>query len=426
MSRFAGNSLKGTRLPTTGEEILGIFLKDGTLFREYQHKLNANWFGPYRSIFETMREVDKHQLVTFRNVGIQHPDQIELLHALYQSAVSIYRLPELIEKLKREQLSQTLVNISERYRYALEEGEDPNDILSEMQREINVLANTEAGELFDPEIDVQEFIEYVEKITHDPSGAFGMMTGLHELDRITTGFHRTDFIVIGARTSMGKSAFAIEVALRLNKQGYKVAIFSLEMSKKQIYFRMLANLMGVHLKVLRTGQLAKERLPEVKRYRELLSQFYVDDTRGVSADYIADRMRHLKRRQGLDFVIVDYIQDIKEKGEHNDNTGSAIGRICRKLRAAAQECDCAVMALSQVTREVEKREDKRPNNSDLSGSTGIETSADVIAFLYRDDYYDPNTDRKNILEVNFTKQRNGEIGGIDLYYDHNCQRIQNL
>ncbi|WP_042229663.1 DnaB-like helicase C-terminal domain-containing protein, partial [Paenibacillus popilliae] len=155
---------------------------------------------------------------------------------------------------------------------------------------------------------------------------------------------------------------------------------------------------------------ARNHYETMQKRKEELKTIYVDDTRGVSADYIVDAMRRLKRTQGLDFVVVDYLQDVKERGETNDNSGSALARICRKLRAAAKECDCHVMGLSQVVRGVDDRQDKRPGNSDLAGSTGIETSADVITMLYRDDYYNRDSEKKNTLEVNFTKQRNGKLG----------------
>lgn len=187
--------------------------------------------------------------------------------------------------------------------------------------------------------------------------------------------------------------------------------------------RMMANLMGISHEVLRTGQMAAELLPKFHEMKKLLYGIYVNDTRGVDCEYITDIMRRLKRTQGLDFVVVDYLQDVKEKGEVNDNQGSALARVCRKLRTAAQELDVPVMALSQVARAVEDRQDKRPLNSDLSGSTGIETSADVIALLYRDEYYNPTPENEGILEVNFTKQRNGKLGKVELYYDKVRQRI---
>lgn len=182
---------------------------------------------------------------------------------------------------------------------------------------------------------------------------------------------------------MGKTVFVIEMFLRLSN-GYKCAMFSLEMSKQQLYFRMMSNLMQVNFELFRTGRLAPNHYQNMQKYKDELKKLYIDATRAVSADYIADEMRRLKRTQGLDFVVVDYLQDVKEQGEINDNGGSALARVCRKLRAAAKECDCHVMGLSQVVRGVEDRKDKRPGNADLSGSTGIETNADVIALLYRD------------------------------------------
>ena len=274
-----------------------------------------------------------------------------------------------------------------------------------------------------PDKDVDDFRNWVEVLIRDPKKAFGLLTGFDSIDRITTGYHRGDLIVVGARTSMGKSAFMIDQVLRLHQKGYKTAIFSLEMSKRQIFLRAVANLMGTHLETLRTGQLAADLLPIFRQCVEKLRGMFVDDTRGIDAEYIGDVCRKLKRTQGLDFVVVDYLQDVKERGEHNDNQGSALARICRKLRTIAQQQDCAVMALSQVTRAVEDRKDKRPTNADLSGSTGIETSADVIALLYREDAYNPSSQTRSIMEVNFTKHRNGKLGKVELHYDKDTQRL---
>jgi replicative DNA helicase len=241
---------------------------------------------------------------------------------------------------------------------------------------------------------------------------------------LTSGFHRHDLSVVGARTSMGKSAFMIELVLRLQQKGYKCAIFSLEMTRKQILNRMIANVCKIPLKDIKHGKIDEVMYRMMKMEKSRLESVYVEDARGVTADYITDMMRMLKRKQGLDFVVVDYLQDVKERGEENDNQGSALSRICRKLRKGALDCDCHVMALSQVKREVENRNDKRPMNSDLSGSTGIETSADVIALLYRDEYYHPKTEKQGIIEVNFTKQRNGGVGRVELYYDKDIQRMR--
>lgn len=368
-----------------------------------------------------MLQVDSEEGLTFKGLGVRCDiHQIKELHALRDTFISTRRINNLIKKAKEQHLATRLKNIA--YRLQDVSATTANEALRELQKKAYELFTSDTDEIGDMDKEVESFVEWVEEITHDPSKAFGLITGISDMDRITTGWHRQDLIVVGARTSMGKSAFMIENVLRLHQAGYKCAIFSLEMSKKQIYFRMMANLMKVSLEVLRTGQLAKSLLPKLKTLSERLKGIYVDDSRGVDSEYIADVMRRLKRTQGLDFVVVDYLQDVKEQGETNDNAGSALGRVCRKLRTAAQECDVPIMALSQVTRAVEDRKDKRPGNADLSGSTGIETSADVIALLYRDDYYNPEAS-PGILEVNFTKQRNGKVGKVELYYDKTTQSI---
>ena len=203
------------------------------------------------------------------------------------------------------------------------------------------------------------------------------------------------------------------------------AVFSLEMSKRQVYMRLAAAAYGIQLYDFKTGGLSDETILKLRKHDDFWNRIIIDDTRAVTADYIADTMQAIKNQLGLDFVIVDYLQDIKEIGEHTDNTGSALMRICRKLRKAAQDCNVPIMAMSQISRDVEKRNaDKRPSNSDLSGSTGIETSADVIGLLYRDDYYNPESAEPNVLELNITKHRNGATGQVKFQYDKTTQRIR--
>lgn len=423
---YVENRLNAMELPSTGEEILGIFLKDPSLFKDYRNKLTSVMFAEYKWLFDIMIEVDQTEEMNFRSIAGRCREQIELLHQLRNSVATTSLLPNLVTKLKKEHLNNRIQDIVRTTFQKSSEGQDPDEVLRQLQQESFALTTTETDGVVDPDQDVEEWHEWINGIMDDPSKALGMMTGLDEMDRLTTGWHRTDFIVIGARTSMGKSAFMLENVLRLTKAGYKCAIFSLEMTKRQIYNRMMANLMGVSLEIFRTGQLAKERRNEIDRWKELLKSVYVDDSRGVSADYITDSMRQLKRTTGLDFVVVDYLQDVKEQGEHNDNSGSALARVCRKLRAGAKESHCAIMGLSQVSRAVEERQDKRPSIADLSGSTGIETSADVIGMLYRDEYYNQESALRGILEVNFGKQRNGKVGKVELVYVKDYQRIVNF
>jgi len=411
---------------TTREAILGIYLKDAKIFRETRRKVKAELFGDLKWLFETMVKLDDQDALNFKTVVLNHSESAMFLHHIKNETGSTNAIDTLINQLKQEHLSFHLENVLYSTQLNMR-SEAPNDVLSALKNAVDQLTITECGEPHDPVQDVEEWYGWLQAVMENPGMAYGLLTGIEDMDRITTGFHRQDFIVVGARTSMGKSAFMLDVVLKLTANNYKCAIWSLEMSKRQIYLRTMANLLNCSLEVLKTGQLAKERLPEVKKYKEFLKKLYIDDTRGVSADYIADEMRRIKRTRGLDFVVVDYIQDVKEKGEQNDNGGSAIARVCRKLRSAAQQCDVPVMALSQVTRDVESRQDKRPGSADLAGSTGIETSADVIAMLYRDEYYNPGTTKTpGIIEVNFCKQRNGGLGKVELFYDKRCQRISSL
>lgn len=415
------------RQAAANEELLGAFLKDPTLFPNYKAGLTPEHFGEYDWLYRIMLETDAEEGLSFRGV-VQRcdMDSLKVLHELRSAYYSENRIPGLIRTLKNNLLKEKLLGISRQIVDTAEGGEEPDEVLRNLQKSVFELSTSESKDSSDPERDVEEWADYVMKLSKNPEMAFGLLTGMNTIDGMTTGWHKTDFSVVGARTSMGKTAFVIEMLLRLSRNGYKCAMFSLEMSKQQLYFRMMSNLMQVNFKLFRTGRLAPNHYEHMQKHKNELKKLYIDDTRAVSADYIADEMRRLKRTQGLDFVVVDYLQDVKEQGEINDNGGSALARVCRKLRAAAQECDCHVMGLSQVVRAVEDRKDKRPGNADLSGSTGIETSADVIALLYRDDYYNPDTDKPNILEVNFTKQRNGELGKVELYYDRTTQKISEL
>ncbi|MNS39867.1 Replicative DNA helicase [compost metagenome] len=410
------------------EELLGNFLKDPTLYRANKHVITPDLFTEYEWLYRLMEQVDTEEGLTFKGVTQRCSiSQVKVVQMLRDSAYNENRVPLLIRQLKKSRLSGDIISLSKEVLERATNGADPDEILRDIQNTAFVLETSESGGMHDPGKDVDEWADYMLRLHDNPSLAFGLMTGIQSLDRITKGWHRQDFSVVGAWTSMGKTAFTIENVLCLNQAGYKCAMFSLEMIKRQLYTRMMANRLQVDLEQFSTGNLARQHYEErMLREKEALKSIYVDDTRGVSADYIIDVMRRIKRTQGLDFVVVDYIQDVKETGEQNDNGGSALARVCRKLRAAAKEMDCHVMGLSQVTRGVNERQDKRPLVSDLAGSTGIETSADVIALLYRDDYYNRDTEKKNIIEVNFAKQRNGKLGTVELYYDRSMQTIREL
>lgn len=414
------------RMPMPHEELLGMCLRDPTVFRDYFTSLDESHFPQYEWLYRKMKELDEADALTMRNIGEECREHLKTIQSLYNTVVSTRLAHEKVRQVKSIRLSEQMNMTFTSAMTDLQYGTEPDEVYRDTMRKMDLLQTSDVGGLIDTNKALEEWLVWLDEVRADPTKAFGLMTGLQELDMVTTGFHRHDLSVIGARTSMGKSAFMIEMVLRLQKNGLKTAIFSLEMTRKQILNRMVANLCRIPLKELKQGRIDEVKYRMIRMERDRLEQIYVDDTRGVSADYITDTMRMLKRKQGLDFVVVDYLQDVKEKGEETDNQGSALARVCRKLRKGALDCDCHVMSLSQVKREVENRNDKRPMNSDLSGSTGIETSADVIALLYRDEYYNPKTEKAGIIEVNFTKQRNGGVGRVELKYDKDIQRMFGL
>jgi replicative DNA helicase len=413
-------------MPMPHEELLGMCLRDPTVFRDYFTSLDESHFPQYEWLYRKMKELDEADALTMRNIGEECREHLKTIQSLYNTVVSTRLAHEKVRQVKSIRLSEQMNMTFTSAMTDLQYGTEPDEVYRDTMRKMDLLQTSDVGGLIDTNKALEEWLVWLDEVRADPTKAFGLMTGLQELDMVTTGFHRHDLSVIGARTSMGKSAFMIEMVLRLQKNGLKTAIFSLEMTRKQILNRMVANLCRIPLKELKQGRIDEVKYRMIRMERDRLEQIYVDDTRGVSADYITDTMRMLKRKQGLDFVVVDYLQDVKEKGEETDNQGSALARVCRKLRKGALDCDCHVMSLSQVKREVENRNDKRPMNSDLSGSTGIETSADVIALLYRDEYYNPKTEKAGIIEVNFTKQRNGGVGRVELKYDKDIQRMFGL
>lgn len=243
---------------------------------------------------------------------------------------------------------------------------------------------------------------------------------------MTQGLQRKELIVLAARTSMGKSAFAIQLDVNANRAGYKTAIFSLEMGKQQVYDRACAAVARIEYGKFRSGNLSDEDWNWISLTTTELSTITVVDQRGMTAEQIADDMRRMKHAEGLDLVVIDYVNLIHEMPLPGDVAGAALKRITQTLRQAADRNDCAMVLVAQINRAVEQRQNKRPMLSDLSESKAIEDAADVVMFLFREDYYDPATEKKNLIEVNIAKQRNGPTGMVELVYLKNYQSIVSM
>ena len=269
----------------------------------------------------------------------------------------------------------------------------------------------------------------IEQLHNRKGDITGIPTGFSELDRMTAGFQRNDLIIVAARPSVGKTAFALNIAQNVaTKTDESVAIFSLEMGAEQLVMRMLCAEGNINAQNLRTGNLTEEDWGKLTMAMGSLSNsgIFIDDTPGIRVSEIRSKCRRLKQENGLGMILIDYLQLIQGSGRSSDNRQQEVSEISRALKSLARELEVPVIALSQLSRGVEQRQDKRPMMSDIRESGSIEQDADIVAFLYRDDYYDKESENKNIIEIIIAKQRNGPVGTVSLAFVKEYNKFVNL
>ncbi|MGN5882009.1 replicative DNA helicase [Staphylococcus simulans] len=311
-----------------------------------------------------------------------------------------------------------------------------DDILSDAERKILELASTRESEGFKDIRDVLgQVYENAEELDQNSGQTPGIPTGYRDLDQMTAGFNRNDLIILAARPSVGKTAFALNIAQKVatHESNYTVGIFSLEMGADQLATRMICSSGNVDSNRLRTGTMTEEDWNRFTVAVGKLSRtkIFIDDTPGIRITDLRSKCRRLKQEHGLDMIVIDYLQLIMGSGSRmSDNRQQEVSEISRTLKAIARELECPVIALSQLSRGVEQRQDKRPMMSDIRESGSIEQDADIVAFLYRDDYYnredgeedddsgmEPVTNDDNgEIEVIIAKQRNGPTGTVKLHF----------
>ena len=273
-----------------------------------------------------------------------------------------------------------------------------------------------------------DVINRIERISKSPEKIIGLSTGFIDFDYRTSGLQNSDLILIAARPSMGKTAFALNIAenIALN-QNKGVAIFSLEMSKFQLANRLLCSNAKMDAQKLRTGDLSQKDWSLITESLGNLSQakIYIDDTPGISVAQLRSKARKLKLEKDISLVIIDYLQ-LMSGNLKNESRQQEISEISRGLKSIARELDIPIIALSQLSRACEARADHRPMLSDLRESGAIEQDADLVAFLYRDEYYNPESEKKNVAELIIAKQRNGPTGTIELLWSGSHTLFMNL
>ncbi len=270
--------------------------------------------------------------------------------------------------------------------------------------------------------------EKIEEIYHSKSKITGISTGFSDFDVKTAGLQPSDLVLIAARPSMGKTAFALNIAQNVAvRQKIPTAIFSLEMSKEQLVNRMLCCEAMIDAQKLRTGAIESEDWIKMARALGPLSEapLYIDDTPGISPMELRAKCRRLKLEKGLGLIVIDYLQ-LMSASSKSDSRQQEISEISRSLKAIAREMSAPVIALSQLSRACETRADHRPMLSDLRESGAIEQDADLVTFLYRDEYYHPDSEKRNQAEVIIAKQRNGPTGTVDLIWLGNYTKFANM
>lgn len=304
------------------------------------------------------------------------------------------------------------------------------DILADTEKRVfDLVQRRNAGEFVPIRQIVMNAMDNIERASHNKGNVTGVATGFLDLDYRTAGMQPSDLILVAARPSMGKTAFVLNIAEYVAfKQDKTVAIFSLEMSKEQLVNRLFAMESRVDSQHLRTGNLSDVEWEKLIESAGVIgkSHLIIDDTPGISISDLRSKCRKYKLEHNLEMIIIDYLQLMSGSGRSTDSRQQEISDISRSLKALARELHVPVIALSQLSRAVEQRPDHRPMLSDLRESGAIEQDADVVMFIYRDDYYNKDTEKKGIVEIIIAKQRNGGIGTIELAWLPDFTKFANL
>lgn len=302
------------------------------------------------------------------------------------------------------------------------------DILEKAEKQIFDISQEKSSEDFQTINSVlMDTYDTIEKLYTNKEDITGITTGFDDLNKKTNGLQRTDLLLVAARPAMGKTAFSLNLVQNAALKGdASVAVFSLEMSKEQLVQRMLSAQSHVELKKIKTGNLDENDWPRIIDAMSVLSNanIYIDDTPGIKIGELRSKCRKLKIEKGLDLILIDYLQLMEGDGG-NESRQQEISKISRSLKIIAKELNCPVVALSQLSRAPEQRSDHRPMLSDLRESGAIEQDADIVMFLYRDEYYHPDSERKNIGEIIIAKNRHGETGSVELVWLGEIQKFAN-
>lgn len=407
------------------------FLQQEDFYRE-AHRLI------YHAILELFNKNDAVDLITVTEM-LRKEDRLEtvggisyitsLANSMPTAANVLYHARIVEEKALLRQLISVSTQIAG---MGYEGAEEVAQILDQSERMILEVSSRKVGKDFAPiKGIIFDAFNKIEQLYASKGGITGIPTGFKDLDRLTAGLQPSDLVLIAARPSMGKTAFVLNIAQHIAiKEKKAVAFFSLEMSKEQLVQRMLCSEAAIDAQRLRIGELEENDWKKLVLAADRLSNapIFIDDTAGITVLEMRGKARRLKIEHDLQLIIIDYLQLMqgRSSGSRSENRQQEISEISRSLKGLARELHVPVIALSQLSRSVESRQSKKPMLSDLRESGSLEQDADIVAFLYREDYYNPDTDKPNITEVIVAKHRNGPVDTMQLFFHKQFTKFSDL
>lgn len=424
------------------QSVIGSMIMDRDAIDVASERLTEDDFysRQYGVVFSAMVELNNEgkavDLVTLQD-RLKEKDvapevsSLEYMKDIMDTLPTSAHIRQYVDIVYRMSLSRRLIKLTEDVSSSCYQGkEDIEDVLDHAEKGVfNIIQNNGADDFVPISQVVMNAMDRIETVYRAKGAVTGIESGFVDLDYMTAGFQNSDLVIIAARPSMGKTAFVLNVADHMAfKRDKHVAIFSLEMSKEQLVNRMFSLESRVDAQKIRTGKLTDADWKALIESAGHIgnSKLIIDDTPSISVTELRKKCRKYKLEKGLDIIIIDYLQLMSGSGRSTDNQQQVISEISRSLKAIARELNVPVLALSQLSRAVESRPDKRPMLSDLRESGAIEQDADMVMFIYRDDYYNRDSEKKGVAEIIVAKQRNGPVGPVDLKWIPELTKFANI
>ena len=420
--------------------VLGaMLLRDGEIIPNIISILQPDDFyrSQHKMIFDAILRVYSKKIVPnmlslveeLRAKGEVEKVGLEYLFSLMEIAHTTAYAEYYAHAIKEKSILRKLIRVGEEIIQDATAAVKPlNDILDDVEKKIfAVTSQNETSEFENINPILQRSFDRIRRALDDPQGITGVPTTFTDFDRLTSGLQKSDLILLAARPSMGKTALALNMAMNAALANNIVAVFSLEMSKEQLGHRLLSSYSGINSQKLSTGNFDTDEFNELVEALNYLTdtKLFIDDTAGITVLELRSKARKIKNEYGLDLIVIDYLQLMQGNSRKgvDYNRQQEISEISRNLKALARELKVPILALSQLSRGVELRADKRPMLSDLRESGSLEQDADIVMFLYREEYYDKESENTNMAELVIAKNRNGPTTTVNLQFNKECMRF---